>query len=169
MIMKKDYTLKTNEYGNVIVIPEGWMEVNLHVAKLKSLGIPHYKAFVGWNKRSKKYINPILVNIIPKAYKSVLTKKLNAEKEKNSEKTKKAKWVARLVKLSGCEEQRAIRVWNLMIEEKKNKLHELRGGKRTIAVYETFIVKQLSDELKNYKLDYVKSKAMANELLEKYV
>lgn len=107
-----NYELKTNEYGNVNGIPAGWFEINVSVQKLKSFKIPYYKAFVGWRKRSKRYINPILVNIIPVQYKSVLTKKLNAEKIKNNPETKVEKWRERLIFLTGCTNEQAKRISN---------------------------------------------------------
>lgn len=163
------YELETNCYGNVSGIPEGWVEVSVNGNKLNAFNIPYYKALVGWNKRSRRHIDPILVNIIPVQYKSVLTKKLKAEEIKNSPDTRKKKWVARLVKLSGCEEERAVRVHNLIVEGKKNELHRLRNLQHK-SVEDRIRLIHLDFEAKDgFKLECVRSKAQAAKLLEQYI
>ena len=163
------YELKTNMYGNVTGIPEGWFEVNITGQKLNAFNIPHYKAHIGWNKRSKRHINPILVNIIPVQYKSVLTKKLKAEELKNSPETKRSKWVARLVKLSGCEEEKAIRIYNLIVEEKKSELNRLRNLQYKSGEEHTRLFHLNFEAKKGFNAECVRSKAQAAKLLEQYI
>ena len=163
------YELETNMYGNVTGIPEGWFEVNINAKKLNAFNIPYYKAHIGWNKRSKRHINPILVNIIPVQYKSVLTKKLKAEEIKNSPETRKKKWVARLVKLSGCEEERAIRVHNLIIEGKKNELNRLRNLKNKSGEDYARLFSLNLEAKEGFKAECVRSKDQAANLLEQYI
>lgn len=163
------YELETNCYGNVNGIPEGWVEVSVNGNKLNAFNIPYYKALVGWNKRSRRHIDPILVNIIPVQYKSVLTKKLKAEEIKNSPDTRKKKWVERLVKLSDCNVETAVHVYNLIIEEKKNELHRLRNLQHKSGEEYTRLFHLNFEAKEGFKVEYVKSKDQAIKLIDQYI
>lgn len=70
-----NYILDVNAYGNVtaysdnvVSIPNGWVKSNMTVTQLKKLGIPTYKACVGFDNNYSDYYTPILVNIIPEDF-----------------------------------------------------------------------------------------------------
>lgn len=160
----KNYNLEVNTYGNVNGIPKGWHEVNVSVQKLRSFNIPFYKAHVGWNKRSKRHINPILVNIIPDAYKSVLTKKIKAEENKKED--KQIKWMERLIKFTGCTQEQAQHVASAVINKKYREKNEL--SKMSYDFHRQMRIEELKKQLKTNPLDYIRSKQQAMELITEH-
>lgn len=78
---KGKYMLEVNQYGNVTaysadneeVLPAEWVKSCLSVTQLKKLGIPTYKACIGFNEScsyGKSYYSPMLVNIIHQDFQS---------------------------------------------------------------------------------------------------
>lgn len=82
------YKLETNEYGNVVGIPEGWIQSKLTISQLKKAGIPHYKACIDFDKYRSNYY-PIIKNIIPKDFKEKEQNYLNNKTREKEEKNKK--------------------------------------------------------------------------------
>ena len=158
------YELPMNAYGNVNGIPEGWHEVNITTQKLKSFGIPFYKAHVGWNKRSKRHINPILVNIIPNAYKSVLTKKLNAEV--NNKEQKRTKWRERLIMFTGCTDEQACHVERAVVQKKYRERNKLLNSYYDFE--SQMRLSELNKQLNGNPLDYIRSKQQALDLIAEH-
>ena len=161
----KTYELKLNNYGNVTGIPEGWHETTVSVQKLRSLNIPNYKAHIGWNKRSKRHINPILVTIIPNNYKSVLTKRLKAEENKKS--NKQEKWKARLIHFTGCTEEQATHIASAIINKKYRERHALLRTPNDFLAMKRF--GELNKQLNGNPLDYIRSKKQALEIVSEYI
>ena len=125
--MSKDYTLQLNSYGNVNGIPQGWYLVSQTTTQLKAAKIPHYKSRLGFNE-SHGYYKPILVNIIPKNYKGVLTKWLNGRKKPKAktQQDKTLAWCKRLSKLTGCSMDDATQIANQKLEYQKLKIAEMK-------------------------------------------
>ena len=105
LIMKKDYILKTNAYGNVtaytddgnVLLPANWVKSQLTVTQLRKLEIPTYKACIGFEEkysRGKNYYSPILVNIIHEDFSDKENQYLKALEEK--ENNHKAKIVSKI-------------------------------------------------------------------------
>lgn len=161
----KTYELKLNNYGNVTGIPEGWHETNISTHKLNAWNIPHYKAHIGWNKRSKRHINPILVNIIPDNYKSVVTKKLKAEENKKG--NKQEEWKARLIHFTGCTQEQATHIASAIINKKYRERHALLRTPNDFSAMKRF--GELDKQLKNNPLDYIKSKKQALEIVAEHI
>lgn len=62
------YKLDLNVYGNVDAmygLPDGWHKTSMTVTQLKKVGIPSYKACVGFKEGRSNHFSPILCNIIP--------------------------------------------------------------------------------------------------------
>ena len=124
--MSKDYTLQLNSYGNVNGIPQGWYSVPQTVTQLRAAKIPNYKSCLGFNE-NHGYYKPILVNIIPKNYKCVLTKWLNGRKKPKAQtqQDKILAWCKRLSKLTGCSMDDATQIANQKLEYQELKIAEM--------------------------------------------
>lgn len=124
--MSKDYTLQLNSYGNVNGIPQGWCSVTQTVTQLRAAKIPTYKSCLGFTE-NHGYYKPILVNIIPKNYKGVLTKWLNGRKPKKvkTQQDKINSWCKRLSKLSGCSLDMAAKIAQQKLNYKNLKIDEM--------------------------------------------
>lgn len=120
------YELKVNEYGNVNGIPDGWRSVPESSRQLDAAKVPHYKACTGFEK-SGKYCKPVLVNIIPDAYASVLTKWRNGKVAKKTvtAEDKKEAWCKRLDKLTGCGIEKARSIAAAKLEYKADRIAEV--------------------------------------------
>jgi hypothetical protein len=62
----KSIKARLNSHDNIAGIPNGWVDTPATTAQLKKLNIVTFKAFIGWDTSRKRYIKPILVNVIRK-------------------------------------------------------------------------------------------------------
>jgi hypothetical protein len=88
---------------------------------------------LGFNE-NHGYYKPILVNIIPKNYKGVLTKWLNGRKKPKAQ-TRQDKilaWCKRLSKLTGCSMDDATQIANQKLEYQELKIAEMEDSLKAL-------------------------------------
>ena len=91
--------LELNRFGNVVGIPDGWKKTNLSKKQLETLHIPHYRAYLGFERSKYGERRQVTVYIVP-----VKTKPPSGNRPNKhlSPKDKQRVWEVSLHKLTRC-------------------------------------------------------------------
>jgi len=116
--------LELNRFGNVVGIPDGWKRTNLSKRQLETLHIPHYRAYLGFERTKFGEKRQTTVFIIP-----VKTPPTSGGRPNKhlSQKDRQRVWEVRLNKLTKCGMKHAHEIAEAKLAYKQSILAKLEA------------------------------------------